>query len=109
MEGPIFDKKNLILEVRYRTFELKIHQKVDLLRPKIMPKQLRNISKIPFKSPKNDFFGPQNGQITGTNFDKSVNFWVYFGPKSSKIASKVLKLVLKSFYLYATHLTTLQT
>ena len=61
------------------------------------------------KSPKNDFFGPQDGQITGTNFDKSVDFWLYFGPKSSNIASKVLKPILKSFPLYARHLTTLKT
>ena len=33
-----FWPKILILEVRYRPFVLKIHLKVDLLRPKIMPK-----------------------------------------------------------------------
>ena len=53
-------------------------------------------------------FGPQNGKIMGTNFEKSVDFWVYFGPKTSNIASKVLKPVLKSFPLYARHLTTLK-
>ena len=49
-----------------------------------MHKQLLNIPKINFKKSKNDFFGPQNGQITGTNFvdfGQSVEFLVYFGPK----------------------------
>ena len=39
-----------------------------------------------------------HGQITGTNvvdFGKSVDFWVYFGPKTSNIGSKVLKTILK--------------
>ena len=35
-----------------------------------MPKQLLNISKTTFKKSKDHFFGPQNGQITGTNFEK---------------------------------------
>ena len=70
-----------------------------------MPIHLQNISKTTFKK---SIFGPQNGQITGSNFDKSVDFLVYFGPKSTKIASKELKLVLKSFPLYARHLTILK-
>ena len=74
-----------------------------------MPTQLRNISKITFKKSKKLLFWPQNGQIRGTNFGKSVDFWVYFGPKSSNIASKVLKPILKSFSLYARHLTILKT
>ena len=45
-----------------------------------------------------------HGQITGTNFGKSVDFWLYFGPKTSNIASKVLKPILKSFPLHARHL-----
>ena len=48
----------LILEVRYRPFELKIHQKVSLLRPKIMPKQLLNISKTTFRKSKKRVFWP---------------------------------------------------
>ena len=28
------------------------------------------MSKATFKKSKSDFFGPQNGQITGTNFEK---------------------------------------
>ena len=59
-----------------------------------MPKQLLNIFKTTFKKSKKRLFGAQNGQITGTNFSnfgKSVDFWLYFGPKSSNIASKVLK------------------
>ena len=58
------------------------------------------------------FLATKIGQITGTNFSnfgKSVDFWLYFGPKSSNIASKVLKPILKSFPLYARHLTTLKT
>ena len=50
----------------------KIHLKVMLLRSKIVHKQLLNISKQLSKSPKNYFFGPQNGQndpLNGPNFD----------------------------------------
>ena len=104
--------KILILEVIYGPFELKIQLKMSILRPKIMPKQHLNISKRTSKSPKNDFFGPQNSKITVTNFGnlaKSVDSLVYFGHKSSNIASKVLKPILKSFPLHARHLTTLKT
>ena len=73
-----------------------------------MHKQLLNNSNPTYKKSKNDFFGPENGQITGTNFGKSVDFCVYFGPKSSNIASKVLKPILKLFPLYARQLTTLK-
>ena len=65
-----------------------------------MPKHLLNSSKPTFKSPKNNFFGPKNGQIMGTNFGnfgKSVDFLVYYGPKTSNIDSKVLKLIIVLF------------
>ena len=42
----------MILEVIYWPFELKIHLKVSLLRPNIMPKQLLNSSKPTFKNPR---------------------------------------------------------
>ena len=73
--GPI----NLILEVIYRPFELKIFLNCGLLRPKTMPEELLNSSKPNelSKSLKNNFFGPKNGQITVTNFGKSVDFWLY--------------------------------
>ena len=61
------------------------------------------------KVKKNDFFGPENGQITGTNFCKSVDFLFYFGPKSPNIASKVVKPIIKSLPLSATHLTIVKT
>ena len=51
----------------------------------------------------------KNTPITGTNFVKSVDFWMYFCPKSSNFCSKVLKPILKSFPLYARYLTTLKT
>ena len=50
----------------------------------------------------------KNTPITGTNFVKSVDFWMYFWPKNLTIRSKVLKPILKSFPLYARHLTTLE-
>ena len=50
----------------------------------------------------------KNTPITGTNFVKSVDFWMYFWPKNLTISSKVLKPILKSFPLYARHLTTLE-
>ncbi|MEL6606589.1 MAG: hypothetical protein AAFP20_25715, partial [Cyanobacteria bacterium J06614_10] len=43
LRGPNFEPKILILEVIYRSFELKIQLKVGILRPKIMPKQLSHI------------------------------------------------------------------
>ena len=68
-----------------------------------MPKQLLDNSKPTFKKSKKHFFGPQNGQITGTNFEKMAKispknldfgghqkiFWVdttrKYGPSESKI------------------------
>ena len=52
--------KILILEAIYQPFELKIHLKVNLLRPKTMPKQLLNNSKPTFKKSKKRIFRPQN-------------------------------------------------
>ena len=70
---------NLILGVIYRPFELEIFLNDGLLRPKTMPEKLLNCSKPNelSKSPKNNFFGPKNGQIAVTNFGKSVDFWLY--------------------------------
>ena len=53
-----FWPKILILEVIYRPFELKIQLKFDLLRSKIMPKQLLNNSKPTFKKSKKRLFWP---------------------------------------------------
>ena len=46
----------LIIEVIYQPFELKIHKKVRLLMPKIMPEQLLNISKKKFINPRKRVF-----------------------------------------------------
>ena len=99
----------LRVSIMFESFKETIHLKVSLKRPKTIPNYFWTSPKQLSKSPKNDFFGPQNGQITGTNIDKSVDFWVYFWPKSPNIASKELKPVLKSFPLYARYLTTLKT
>ena len=60
--------KILILEVIYRPFELKIHLKVDLLRPKTMPKQLLNNSKPTFKKSQKPIFWPQKWSNHGYQF-----------------------------------------
>ena len=67
-----FWPKFLILEVRYRPFELKIHPKVSLLRPKIMPKQLLNISKTTFKKSKKRLFRPPKWSKWPS---QRANFW----------------------------------
>ena len=84
-QRPKFWYKILILEVIYQPFELKIHLKIELLRPKTMPfwttpNQLS-------KSPENDFFGPQNGQkdpLKGPIFYQNGYPWFdhFWGQKS---------------------------
>ena len=73
-----FWPKILILEVIYRSFELNIYPKVELLRPKIMPKQLLNISKTTFKKSKKRLFWPPKWSkwpLRGPNFDLKFWFW----------------------------------
>ena len=53
-----FWPKIFILEVIYRPFELKIHLKVRILRPKTMPKQLLNNSKTTLNKSKKRLFLP---------------------------------------------------
>ena len=68
-----FLTKNFDFRGQIWTFQAEITPKVRLLRPKIMPKQLRNISKITFKTPKNGLFDPENGQnnlLRGPIFDQ---------------------------------------
>ena len=67
-----FWPKILILEVIYRPFELKIQLKVGILRPKIMPKQLLNISKTTFKKSKKRLFWPPKWSNHGYQF---CRFW----------------------------------
>ena len=62
----------LILEVRYRPFELKIHIKVGLLKPKIMPTQLLSISKTTFKKSKKRLFWPPKWSKWPS---QRANFW----------------------------------
>ena len=70
---------NLILDVIYRTFELKSLLKFRFLMSKIIPKQLTseqlqtNLQKV-----QKDFFGSKNDQIMGNNFGKSVDFFCVF-------------------------------
>ena len=45
---PKFDRKSWIFEAVNTPFELKIHLKVSLSRPKIKPKQLRKVQKTAF-------------------------------------------------------------
>ena len=62
---------NLILEVIYRPFELKIRLKVGLSGPKMIPKQLMNNHKSTFKKSEKRLFGPQNCQndpLRGSKF-----------------------------------------
>ena len=70
-------------------------------RPSYGRKQCLNTSQTTLKklrkSPENDFFDPQNGQITDVNLAKSVDFWVHFRPTSSIFGLLVLKKKLKSF------------
>ena len=42
-----------------------------------MRKHFLNKSKKTSKSPENEFFDPQNGQIPGVKLAKSVDFWVH--------------------------------
>ena len=58
-----------------------------------------------FKKTKNDFFDPKNGQIMGTKYVTSDDFQMYFGLKTSDIAIKVLKPILKRFTPHARYLT----
>ena len=88
-----FWPKFLILEVRYRPFELKIHPKVSLLRPKIMPKQLLNISKTTFKKSKKRLFRPPKWSKWPS---QRANFWpkilileVIYRPFELKIQQKM--------------------
>ena len=67
-----------------------------------MPKHFQNNSKKLRKSPENDFFYHQNGQITGVKLTKSVDFREHFRSTSSNIALLVLKKkIIKSFPLIA--------
>ena len=50
--------KILILEAIYQPFELKIHLKIYLLRPKIVPNRLLNTSKSTFKKSRKRVFWP---------------------------------------------------
>ena len=54
----IFWPKILILDVIYRPFDLKIHLKVGLLRPKIMPNQLLSNSKPTVENTRKRLFWP---------------------------------------------------
>ena len=69
------------------------------------PEQLLN--NFP-KVQKTTFLPPKMVKTRVPTLAKKVDFWVYFGPKTSNIASKVLKPILKSFPLHARHLTTLE-
>ena len=80
-----------IFWVIYQLFELKIHPKVGLLRPKTMSKHILNNSKTTLKNSRNRLFWPQNGQNTGFNMLKSVNFWVHFHSKNFIFGLFVLK------------------
>ena len=70
------------------------------------PEQLQN--NFP-KVQKTTFLTPKMVKTWVSTLAKKVDFWVYFGPKTSNIVSKVLKPILKSFPLQARHLTTLKT
>ena len=52
-----------------------------------MPKHFLNNSNKLRKSPENDYFNHQNGQITDVNLEESVDFCINFRSTSSKIAS----------------------
>ena len=74
--GPLWGQfwhKILILEVIYPPFELKIQLKVGILRPKIMPKQLLNISKTTFKNPRKRLFWPWKWSKWPS---QRANFWL---------------------------------
>ena len=70
------------------------------------PEQLQN--NFP-KVQKTTFLTPKMVKTWVSTLAKKVDFWVYFGPKTSNIVSKVLKPIFKSFPLKARHLTTLKT
>ena len=74
-----------------QSLELKIHPIVALLSSKTSHKLFLNNSKKLRKSSENDFFGPQNSKITDIYQTKSVNFWVYFRPRTSIFGFLVLK------------------
>ena len=73
-----------------------------------MRKQYLNTSQTSQKklreSPENDFFDPQNGQITGVNMAKSADFWVHFRSTNFIFGLFVPKKILKSFPLIAKHI-----
>ena len=51
------------------------------------------------KQTENDFFKPQNCQMSDVNLAKSVDFWVHFRPTSPIFALLVPKILQKSFPL----------
>ena len=80
-----------ILGVIYQHFELKTHPKVDLLRQKIIPKQLLDNSKTTFKKSKIDYLTLkmvnicQNDHVTATKMCfQNIQIWVviknFLGP-----------------------------
>ena len=88
-----FGQKISIFKVIYKPFELKIHPKVSLLSPKTMPKHFLNYSKTTLKKSQKRLFWAQNGQNTGGNLAKKVDFWVHFWDLSSNIAFLGLKKI----------------
>ena len=83
---------NFVLDLIYRTFDLKIRLKIGFLRSKVIPKQLLNNSKSTFKKSKiMTFLATNMIKITGNNFGKCVNIVLFFGPRSLNMTLKVLK------------------
>ena len=77
--------------VFYQPFELKMHPKIGLLGPKIIPKHFLKNSEKNFGKSQTDFFEPQIVKTRVPTLAKKVDFPINFGSKSSNIALKVLK------------------
>ena len=58
---------------------------------KLSPNTSQTSPKQLWKSPEIDFFDPQNGQNTGVNMAKSVDFWVHFRSTNFIFGLLVLK------------------
>ena len=84
---PNFDKKSRFLRSFFQPFELKIHQKVGLLRPKTIPKQLLNNSKTTLKKSRNRLFWLPK-------WSKMTISWAKFWPKFS-----IFKVICQPFEL----------
>ena len=99
-----FWSKISILGVIYQPFELKIHPKVGLLRPKTMPKHILNNSKTTLKKSRNRLFWPPKWPKHGCQYGQKCRFLGPFSLYKIYFWLVGTEKKIKSFPLIAKHI-----